>query len=306
VRPGALLAALVGLSIFCAAASDLYFIDAHSQVDDELGKLELIIRRMDEAGVRSTILAARSGMRSEEILAFAEAHPGRILPAVRTKGRAHRDNDPAYFAQLARQVESKRFRAIAEVLLYHARKGRKAPEVSVLPEDERSQAALRAAIANRWPFVIHIEFASLGTDGRSRFLAGMEKILDAHPEHPIMLNHLGQLDPREAGRLIEAHRNLYFLTAHANPVMTLQSKQPWTNMFSGETLSRDWRALVIRHPERFVFALDNVWAEHWKVFYAEQMAYWRAALNDLPPEVARAVAHGNAERLWHIPPGPAN
>ena len=72
-------------------------------------------------------------------------------------------------------------------------------------------------------------------------------------------------------------------------------------MFAGDALTPDWRDLVVRYPERFVFALDNVWAQHWKDFYGDQMAYWRKAITALPPDVAHALAHGNAERLWRIP-----
>ena len=35
-----------------------------------------------------------------------------------------------------------------------------------------------------------------------------------------------------------------------------------------------------------------------------QIELWRSALSDLSGEVARAIAHGNAERLWKIPPKP--
>jgi hypothetical protein len=32
------------------------------------------------------------------------------------------------------------------------------------------------------------------------------------------------------------------------------------------------------------------------------MKYWRKAMADLPDDVAHAIAHGNAERLWRIKP----
>ena len=61
------------------------------------------------------------------------------------------------------------------------------------------------------------------------------------------------------------------------------------------------RALVIKHPERFILAFDNVLEDHWSDYYLEQVAVWRKALADLPPDVAHALAHRNAERLWHLP-----
>ena len=34
----------------------------------------------------------------------------------------------------------------------------------------------------------------------------------------------------------------------------------------------------------------------------QQVDLWRKALGKLPDEVAHAVAHGNAERLWKLAP----
>ena len=291
------------LSIFSMGvhAAELYFIDAHSQVDHKLENLELIIQRMDEAGVYHTILAARSGRTPKEVVAFAEAHEGRIVPAVRTKGGAYRNDSPKYYKKMRNQLNSGQFRAVAEILLYHTQKGHRAPEVIVYPNDERVVFALGEAIEKGWPFVVHIEFQSLGRRQRQRFMAAMEEMLKAHPDHPFALNHMGQLDASEVRRLIETHKNIHFLTAHTNPFIIRHSNQPWVNIFDGKTLAPVWKELISQYPDRFIFALDNVWERHWREFYLDQMEYWRKAMADLPPNVAHAVAHGNAERLWKIP-----
>lgn len=294
----------LGLILICAgnaAAAELYFVDAHSQVDETVYNLELIIRKMDSAGVDRTILAARSGRTPTQIADFAQLHPERIVPAVRTKSGAYRKNRAKYYKKMRKQLDSGRFKAMAEILLYHARKGTKAPEITVYPDDQRVQYALDAAIAKKWPFVIHIEFSSLKGPQKTRFMEGMEKMLAAHPKHPFVLNHLGQLQPPQVQRLIENHPNLYFLTAHTTPVITRLSDQPWVNMFDGSVLTAKWKTLILKHSERFVFALDNVWGRHWKEFYPAQMKYWRQAMADLPHDTAHALAHGNAERLWKIP-----
>ena len=185
----------------------------------------------------------------------------------------------------------------------HTKKGDKAPEVMVYPGDQRVQAALNVAIDHGWPFVIHIEFQSLKEEKRRHMMAEMEELLNAHSEQAFALNHMGQLDATEVRRLIENHRNIHFLTAHANPVIAAHSDQPWVNMFDGATLAPEWRALLLQYSKRFIFALDNVWGRHWRDFYMDQMTYWQKAMRDLPPDVAHDVAHGNAERLWNLPPG---
>ena len=106
----------------------------------------------------------------------------------------------------------------------------------------------------------------------------------------------------EVRRLIKNHKNIYFLTAHTNPFIIRHSNQPWVNIFKGETLAPDWKELLSQYPGTFIFALDNVWDRHWKEFYLDQIKYWRKAMADLPPDIAHAVAHGNAERLWGIRP----
>jgi hypothetical protein len=113
---------------------------------------------------------------------------------------------------------------------------------------------------------------------------------------------MGQLKAGEVARLIGAHQNVYFLTSHSNPIVVKKSNQPWVNMFSGRKLKPDWVKLVEEHPDRFILAFDNVWAEHWGDFYTDQAKLWQEALHGLPAKAAHAVAHGNAERLWHLAP----
>jgi hypothetical protein len=156
------------------AAEELYFVDAHSQVDEDVSDLDLIIRRMDAAGIYRTILAARSGRKPGEVVDFSNLHPGRIVPSVRIKSDSF-DKNPAKWRNFVQtQINSGRFRSMSEFLLYHARKGNKAPEVRAYPEDERVRFALAAAIERGWPFVVHIEFAALSASERERFMAGFE------------------------------------------------------------------------------------------------------------------------------------
>lgn len=73
-------------------------------------------------------------------------------------------------------------------------------------------------------------------------------------------------------------------------------------MFDGAILAPEWQKLVLQQMDRFIFALDNVWARHWEEFYLDQMKYWRIVMTGLPTDVAHKWAHGNAERLWKISP----
>jgi hypothetical protein len=166
------------------------------------------------------------------------------------------------------------------------------------------QAVLKMALDRNWPFVAHYEFRSLD---KQRYAARMQELKDllrAHPAHPVVLIHMGQLRADEAAALMAEFGNIHFMTSHANPVFAaVGGGYGWTVLFEGRKIAPAWKKLFVAHPDRFILAFDNVLQRHWQQqYYLAQARLWRDALADLPPEVAHAVAHRNAERLWRLPP----
>ena len=66
---------------------------------------------------------------------------------------------------------------------------------------------------------------------------------------------------------------------------------------SGDALSPEWKALFASHSNRFLLGSDTWIHERW-YGYDTIMKNYRAWLAQLPPEQARRIAHGNAERLF--------
>ena len=121
-----------GLSVSGAQASKLYLIDAHSQIDHFVDRSE-IVPLMDKAGIRHVILSTRGKVKPEQITKFAAKHPDRVTASVRTKSRHYASNSPKYYKSLKKQVRMPGFGAMAEVIMWHAKKGDKAPEWVVPP-----------------------------------------------------------------------------------------------------------------------------------------------------------------------------
>lgn len=302
---------IVGVALLLplhAAGQALPIIDAHSQFDDDT-PVAKVIQQAARAGVTQVILSARGGASMDDVLDLAAKHPGCVIPSVRTKGRAYAANERGYYKQLDEQLKAPQFRAMSEIIVAHAQKGKGAPEVNLAVSSPQVTEAIARAIAKGWPVVLHYELRwyarAYGPDARASRMAELRSLLARHPEHPFALIHVAQLDALEAGELLAAHPNLVFLTSHANPITGRASRQPWSNMFAGDELAPEWSALMLRYPERFVLAFDNVWPEHWSDKYAQQVKLWRHALGKLPAEVAHAVAHRNAERLWKLAPADA-
>jgi hypothetical protein len=67
----------------------------------------------------------------------------------------------------------------------------------------------------------------------------------------------------------------------------------------GGRLCPEWRLLLQKYPERFVIGSDTWVNQRW-MYYDDLMAAYRTWLGDLPPELARKVAWGNAAGLFGI------
>ena len=283
----------------------LYFVDAHSQMDQNVDE-ERVLSLMDHGGVYRTILSHHRRRNWQDVPNFAEQHPDRILPAVRIKGRGYhnRAGASAFFERLSRQVGSGLFKAMAEVHLWHDSDGGKYQEVRTEFDDYLVEAAFKEATSKGWPFIIHIEFASLSPSDRQLYLKMLDDSLPRHPDHPFVLIHMAQLEAGPVRKLLDRHRNLHFMMSHASPFYQDGGK-PFINMFENGTFKAEWAALIADYPDRFIFALDNVFAGFWMPdLYLGKMDSWWRALSALPDAHAHAIAHGNAERLWRLAPKP--
>ena len=297
----ACVALILALPIPVSSASGIPMIDAHSQVDNGVS-MERVLSLMNEAGISRSILSSLRGPRkTPEIVATAKLHPDRIVPSIGMKGKGLFNGDPANLARLRRMGAIPIFGAISEAMVCHHQKGNKAPEIIRDLDAPEVHEALAIALKRRWPFVIHIEFGYSKCRNGS-YMKDLERLLARHPDQPVALTHMGQLGPIEVRRLIESHRNIYFLTSHANPVRRPRSNESWTNLFTGDVLAPEWRELFLRHQDRFVLAFDNVYDDDWGDLYLRQVRLFKTAFKDLPADVAHAVAHRNAERLWRLPP----
>ncbi len=130
----------------------------------------------------------------------------------------------------------------------------------------------------------------------------MEKALTAYPKMHFVLAHLGwTAGPDLIGRLLDAHPNLYTdVSIRFDPPGSL----PWRNggadlsiLNADDTVKPAWLAVMQRHPDRFLFAMDiNSFGPRYQMI-GELVATARKALTPLPRPLQDDIAHGNAERL---------
>lgn len=288
-----------------AMASEIPIIDAHSQLDKEVG-VQQALSVMEQAGVSRVILSSlRGNAKTKEIVGASRDNPDRIIASIGMKGGV-KDGDGDAIKTLTRQGSSTFFGAMSEVMIFHMQKGNKAPEIVRTQDDPEATLALEIARTRGWPYVVHIEFDYARSVGQyEKMMKELEKILAQAGDHPVALTHMGQLKSAEVSQLISSFKNIYFLTSHANTefLSGRENRNPhWVNLFAGSSLATEWRSLVVAHPDRFILAFDNVYNDDWNEKYVRQVKLWKSALRDLPEAVAHKVAHENAESLWHISP----
>ena len=67
----------------------------------------------------------------------------------------------------------------------------------------------------------------------------------------------------------------------------------------GGKLCPDWRALILKYPERFLIGSDTWINQRWQ-YYEETMNNYRVWLGDLPATVAKKVAMDNGMELFKL------
>ena len=112
----------------------------------------------------------------------------------------------------------------------------------------------------------------------------VERIFAQDPDALVIWAHSGFEGPAEVQALLAKYANLWadlaFRSEHA---------------FNG-SVDPDWVALFKAFPDRFMVGTDTYTPERW-YFVAEHATWCRQWLSDLPVELARAIAYGNAETL---------
>lgn len=143
-----------------------------------------------------------------------------------------------------------------------------------------------------------------------RFAPGFEALLDLavardlpvmiHGD-PAVIDHAYAIQPEV--RILWAHAGSYaypplvedYLERHPRMDMDLSMRNPRINP-DGQ-IDDAWFELFLNHPDRFMIGVDTFSASRWARF-TEVMDQTRAWLDQLPADVARAIAFENAERLF--------
>ncbi|MGH2498858.1 MAG: amidohydrolase family protein, partial [Candidatus Limnocylindria bacterium] len=114
----------------------------------------------------------------------------------------------------------------------------------------------------------------------------VEELLRVDPRAKVIWAHAGMsAAPQTVGALLDRHPRL---------VVELALR---TDVAPGGALDPAWRAVFVRHADRFMVGTDTWVPGRWDQV-VDGHRHTRAWLSQLPREVAERIASGNAERLF--------
>jgi hypothetical protein len=240
------------------------------------------LARMKRNGVKAIVANSRPNAGTQMLAAARETREAgvAVVPFVRLyRNRADYDNwfrdDTIYDmvqAELARGTASGPYKGLGEFHLYDSANanGAVAKKLMVLAEQKKL-----AVLAHVDDAAIDLLMANAPSQGQSL------RLIWAH-------TGIGGTPVARVQALLERYPLLMGELSY-RPGLTCD----------GGTLCPEWRALILRYPDRFLVGSDTWVNQRWSA-YDEIMSGYRTWLGDLPADVAQRIAWGNAAVLFGL------
>ncbi|MDR3523145.1 MAG: amidohydrolase family protein [Acetobacteraceae bacterium] len=238
---------------------------------------------------------------------LAAKYPDFIVRGAPKEWDMPRDLPSIYIDEVLAGVASGHFRFVGEIIYTEGNKG----EGEVTEGGERytdptlpgTKHLLDGLAGTGIPVMMHWEAYSWARDWPH-----FDRLYSAYPNQIFVLPHLAFASHDQAAEVLAAHPNVWATISKKdkdNVNLVDEDKEEETGESLVDECSQlkpEWRDLLVRYSTRLMFATDAHKERRW-VQYVEIIRRWRAILGQLPPDVAAAIAHGNAERLYRSPIG---
>jgi predicted TIM-barrel fold metal-dependent hydrolase len=287
------------------AGQPLRFVDAHSHllpnmtVDEEMAMFK-------KAGVTAVVIMSLPPDQQELVklypgylipfVSFARSRTSKLLPlnadTIATFGKMLDSGAACGFGEIGTMMDPS-----------------EAPAASLL--NPLYLTVYELADAHRVPLTYHIDLDT------PEVIEAFGRVAEMYPHMPLILAHAGfNAAPEVSAALLAAHPNIYVdLSIRLDPLNGLgsppatgpETPNKRTMLDANGALTPEWRKVLERYPDRFMFAMDiaptGPKGREQRAVELTEIA--RKAFSVLPRETREAIAHRNMERLLRsCPAGP--
>jgi hypothetical protein len=245
-----------------------------------------VLARMQRSGVRAIVSNSRPNDGTKLLAASPQARQAgvTVVPFIRLyRNRADYDSwfkDETIFdmvqAELARGTAAGPYRGIGEFHLYDSANANGAVAKKLMALAEEKELAVLAHVDDA---AIDLLMANTPSKGQKA------RLIWAH-------TGIGGASVERVEALLQRYPGLMGELSYRPGLTCAASDGP-------ERLCPAWRALLLKHPTRFLIGSDTWINPRWQA-YASTMQGYRAWLGELPPEVARAIGWGNGAALFGL------
>lgn len=257
---------LVGVGLHAAVtAGELPIFDAHIHYSKDAWEIlspKEAVARLRSAGVMRALVSSSNDDGTQKL--YAEA-PDLIIPALRPyRTRTELNgwfNDATILAHIEQRLKQYRYVAIGEIHLH---------------DEEADTPVVRRVVtlAREHGLLLHVHADA----------DAIVRIFRQDPGARILWAHAGFEDPARVAQMMRGHRQLW-----ADLSFRFELEK-------GGKVAPAWRGLFLEFPDRFMVGTDTFTPERWGEV-GEYASWARRWLADLPPDVARRIAHENGERV---------
>jgi hypothetical protein len=280
--------------------------DAMAQMDERVGG-ENAVAVARAQGVVSMALFARSQSRhdgADAVSSLAQRYAGFIVLGAPKRFDMRADLDPGYVDAVVQGVAQRRYAFVGEILYSHTDKigGEETAEGEryIDPLQPQTARLLTALAPYRVPVMTHWEVYEWSRDW-PRF----HQLYGQFPGQVFVWPHVGFGSVQQVAAVLSNHPNVWAILskkdtgggnfADADRAETVGD--PILDECGAVEL--EWLALMRQFSGRVMFATDAHKTRRW-AGYANIVARWRSLLGQLPPDIAAAIAYGNAARLYGV------
>jgi hypothetical protein len=264
----ALLFLVAGVPSPGAQPADLPIFDTHihySAPDWSEYPPERILGILEKAGIRRALVSSTP---DDGTLLLHQKDSKRVVPILRPyrtrEDIGHWWQDPSVLAYIEERLKRKVYRGIGEFHLFGGQTG--TPVIRRLTE-----------LAVRENIYLHAHSDEVA----------IVELFTIEPRLRVIWAHAGMTSgPQAVGALLDRYPSLWVDLALRN----------W-DVAPGGALDPAWRALFLRHSDRFLAGTDTWVTSRWEALPGS-VAEVRSYLGQLPRDVGEKIAYRNAERLF--------